>query len=126
MEPGELRTRALVGGAKPARLSSMPVARHEIVLGERGRQRLVSKLDARHLDDESLELGRRHAWARLLHQRAHFDARGRESLARSRIRSTLDHGGYAGCKRHSIERLRGLRLTGSSPPRFGSRRTSNA
>ena len=85
------------------RLSSMPLARHEIVLGERGRRRLVSKLDSRHFDDESLELWRRHPRARLLHERAHLGARGRESLAGSRIRSTLDHGGHAGCKRRAIE-----------------------
>jgi hypothetical protein len=39
----------------------------------------------------------------LLHQRAHLGARGREPLAGSRIRSTLDHGGHAGCKRQAIE-----------------------
>jgi hypothetical protein len=81
----------------------MPQARHEIVLGEGRRQRLVSKLDARHFYDESLELRRRHPRARLLHERAHLGARGGESLAGSRIRSTLDHGAHAGCKRQAIE-----------------------
>jgi hypothetical protein len=81
----------------------MALARQEIVLGERRRQRLVSKLDARHFYDESLELRRRHPRARLLHQRAHLAARGREPLAGSRIRSALDHGGHAGCKRQAIE-----------------------
>jgi len=80
----------------------MPLARHEIVFGERRRQRLVSKLDTRHLDDKSLELRRRQPRARLLHERAHFGACGRESLAGSRIRSTLDHGRHAGCKRQAI------------------------
>jgi hypothetical protein len=100
----------------------MPLARNEIVLGERRRQRLVSKLDTRHLDDQSLELRRRHPRARLLHEAAHLIAGGRESLAGSRIGSTLDHGGNAGCKRQAIEGRRAPTETSTTTRRDRVRR----